>query len=268
MQSHRSTFVSPAIGALPFATIANSLQISARSRRGGVLVSVAAAHVLVLWALANLSPSTRNALPTFMQVMLIPEPPARVIAPPVPVVALAMPILKADFPPPVPLPKIEIAQESSTPPQPLITLAAERKPDAMTSALNAAPEPSSPPAPAAVAPATAAAAAAVPVAVRAAAAAARPVDIPPSAIQYLQLPDVVYPALSRRRREIGLVIVSTLVDTDGRVVQTQIFQSSGFERLDDAAIAAVRKARFKPYMQSGQAATGWARIPIRFELDN
>ena len=37
--------------------------------------------------------------------------------------------------------------------------------------------------------------------------------------------------------------------------------------LDEAAVAAVKKARFKPYTENGQATAGWALIPIDFELE-
>ena len=44
-------------------------------------------------------------------------------------------------------------------------------------------------------------------------------------------------------------------------------QSSGFARLDDAALAGVQRARFKPYSENGVPTAGWARIPIPFELE-
>lgn len=90
--------------------------------------------------------------------------------------------------------------------------------------------------------------------------------LPPSAIEYLVLPDVAYPNASRRLNEQGLVIVAVLIDTDGLPRQVQLAQSSGFERLDQAALAGVWRARFKPYVQNGQPRAGWARIPIPFEL--
>ena len=45
-------------------------------------------------------------------------------------------------------------------------------------------------------------------------------------------------------------------------------QSSGFERLDRAALSGVQRARFKPYTENGRPMAGWARIPIPFELEN
>ena len=92
--------------------------------------------------------------------------------------------------------------------------------------------------------------------------------IPPSAIQYAVLPDIVYPSASRRLGEQGLVVVAVYMDTAGVPQQVQVVQSSGFDRLDRAAVAGVRTARFKPYTENGQPLAGWARIPIPFELEN
>ena len=47
----------------------------------------------------------------------------------------------------------------------------------------------------------------------------------------------------------------------------QLAQSSGFARLDEAALAGVQRARFKPYTENGVPTAGWARIPIPFELE-
>ena len=82
------------------------------------------------------------------------------------------------------------------------------------------------------------------------------------------LPDIVYPASSRRLNEQGLVIVAVHVDAAGVPQEVRLTQSSGFDRLDRAALAGVRRARFKPYTEGGQPTAGWARIPIPFELEN
>ena len=76
-----------------------------------------------------------------------------------------------------------------------------------------------------------------------------------------------YPRLSRRLGEAGLVVVRVYVDEAGAPRVVQIAQSSGFARLDDAALASVQRARFKPYSENGVPTAGWARIPIPFELE-
>ena len=92
-------------------------------------------------------------------------------------------------------------------------------------------------------------------------------ELPASAIQYLEPPAPVYPRASRRLGESGLVIVRVFVDADGMPRQLQIAQSSGFVRLDEAALDGVRRARFKPPTENGRPTAGWARIPIPFELE-
>jgi len=59
--------------------------------------------------------------------------------------------------------------------------------------------------------------------------------------------------------------VRVYIDTAGLPQDVQVGISSGFARLDEAALAAVRKARFKPYTENGQPAAGWAVVPANFE---
>jgi protein TonB len=117
------------------------------------------------------------------------------------------------------------------------------------------------------------AAAAPPVPVPSATAAEPPPAPPPrllpdAAVQYLEPPRVEYPRLSQRRGETGLTLVRAYIGTSGGLpLSTQVEQSSGHARLDQAALAAVKKARFKPYAEAGRPVEGWVLIPIRFELE-
>ncbi len=143
-------------------------------------------------------------------------------------------------PPPAPIPK--------TPPPPVPVIAAAPAPTPAAPNI-VAPEPPAEPAPPAAAP---------PPPAR---------DLPASAIQYLEPPEPAYPRASRRAGESGLVVVRVFVGVDGLPRQLQVLQSSGFARLDDAALEGVRRARFKPPTENGQPTAGWARIPIPFELE-
>jgi len=95
-----------------------------------------------------------------------------------------------------------------------------------------------------------------------------PLVIPPESIAYLVRPPPEYPRASRRLHEQGRVIVRVLVDEDGMPRQVQVSASSGYPRLDDAALLAVQKYRFKPYVDHGQPTAGWALIPFDFDLDS
>ncbi|KQX22711.1 MULTISPECIES: energy transducer TonB [unclassified Sphingomonas] len=61
-----------------------------------------------------------------------------------------------------------------------------------------------------------------------------------------------YPMESRRKHEQGTVVVRLLISTDGRVSEISIAQSSGFERLDKAALQAIRGWRWQPIVRDGQ----------------
>ena len=52
--------------------------------------------------------------------------------------------------------------------------------------------------------------------------------------------DPTYPPASRRAGEQGTVRLKVLVDTNGRPSNVAVAQSSGFPRLDEAAVEAVR----------------------------
>ncbi len=73
-----------------------------------------------------------------------------------------------------------------------------------------------------------------------------------------------YPLESRRNKEEGTVALSLLLGTDGRVAEISVSSSSGFARLDKAALEAVRKWRWSPVMRGGEAVQvrGTVKIPF------
>lgn len=85
-------------------------------------------------------------------------------------------------------------------------------------------------------------------------------------VEYAQFEPPAYPPLSRRLGEQGLVVVRVLIDEHGRPVEAAVSVSSGFPRLDDAAVRAVRAARFRPYVDGDRPRPAYALVPIRFDL--
>jgi protein TonB len=75
-----------------------------------------------------------------------------------------------------------------------------------------------------------------------------------------------YPLAARQAGEEGLVVIHAQVLADGSVADAQVGESSGYERLDDAALAAVRHWRFQPALHDGQAVAQSVDVPIRFRL--
>ena len=85
---------------------------------------------------------------------------------------------------------------------------------------------------------------------------------------YLNNPSPSYPALSRRNGEAGKVMLRVQVSSDGRPQQIELQRSSGFNRLDDAAMAAVRQWRFIPAKRGEENLTEWVLVPLVFKLTN
>lgn len=81
-------------------------------------------------------------------------------------------------------------------------------------------------------------------------------------------PAAVYPLESRRRGEAGAAVVRFVVDETGLVSSTEILTSSGYPRLDSAAVEAVQKARFTPFRRQGQPVAMTFVRAVRFELND
>lgn len=75
-----------------------------------------------------------------------------------------------------------------------------------------------------------------------------------------------YPPQSRRAGEEGSVHLRILVDERGVPRDVQIMKGSGFARLDQAAMEAVRKWRFVAATNGSQAITAWTQVAITFRL--
>lgn len=221
-------------------------------QRRAVVLAIAALHVVLLWALLQVQAVREQALqivPILVDLLAPPAPPTPP-APPRPPEPLRQAVVPRQPPPkPRPLPPAPLL--ASATPAPAETFSV---PPAQPA--PAAPTPPADPPPVAAAP------------MPAALAAPPPKVLPDAAVQYLQPPQVEYPRLSQRRGETGLVLVRAYVGTGGGVpLSVEVERSSGHTRLDQAALAAVHKARFKPYAEAGRPVQGWALIPIRFELE-
>jgi protein TonB len=83
---------------------------------------------------------------------------------------------------------------------------------------------------------------------------------------YLDNPPPVYPRLSKRLNEAGNTLLMVHVDADGLPVQVALQSSSGYQRLDQAAIEAVRRWRFIAAKQGDKSVAAWVVVPIHFAL--
>ncbi|EPY01825.1 energy transducer TonB [Magnetospirillum fulvum] len=85
---------------------------------------------------------------------------------------------------------------------------------------------------------------------------AEPLDAPPPS----------YPLSARRRGLEGRVQLRIAIDANGRVETVDVAASSGSETLDDAAVEAVRRWRFRPERRGGETRAATIVVPIRFQL--
>lgn len=76
-----------------------------------------------------------------------------------------------------------------------------------------------------------------------------------------------YPSLSRRLGEAGEVVLRVELDSDGRVDAARVTLSSGYKRLDEAALAAVHAWRCNPPLRDGQPVRAVALQPFKFNLE-
>jgi protein TonB len=93
------------------------------------------------------------------------------------------------------------------------------------------------------------------------------VELPTHVATYLQNPKPDYTALSVRRGEQGQVVLNVLIGVDGRAQKGEIVKSSGFERLDAAALATVLRWRYVPGKRGGVPEEMWFKVPLAFVLD-
>lgn len=218
------------------------------SRNIVIAASVVIFHVAALWALQNglLRRAAEQVVPAELLTRIIEIEPPKVAAPP-PAPPFA--------PPPKAAPKT-----AKLPPPPMP--AAIRDPAPAPNAPTGVVEPQ-PPAPAVLAPVAPAPAPPAPPAP------ARLVEITQGETEYIRPPRPVYPALSKRSGEAGVVIIAVYYSSSGHAKRAEVFKSSGFERLDRAARDAVMASQVTPFRRAGvnEDTQFLLKAPINFVLE-
>jgi len=209
-----------------------------------VVVNVLLLHGGLLWAMQSglLRKAVELVVPVQMLSDFIEAPaPKAVPPPPVPPSPVRQPVSKA------------AAVQPQPAPQPMAVVDDAPEPDARVVQVAT----TSPTVPIAV-----------PVSTATAAVAAPPrVELPSSDADYLQNPRPVYPPLSKRLGEQGQVVYSVLIGTDGLPVSARLVKSSGFDRLDQAALSAVMRWRYSPGKRNGEATAMSFNVPINWVLE-
>ena len=201
------------------------------SRNAVIAGSVVLFHVAALWALQ--SGLIRKAAEVVIPVEILSE----FIEPPKP---------KEVRTPPPPRP-VAIRTPAPAPAAPVGVI--EPQPPAPPLAPPAPPAPPTPPSPPPAPPAPPA------------------VQLPSSNADYLNNPKPVYPAMSKRLGEQGKTIVRVLIGVDGMPKSASIRQSSGYERLDEAARTAVMSWRYVPGKRNGVVEPMEFNVPINWVLN-
>jgi len=212
---------------MPYAPAADS---SLFTRRGLVLAIIIALHVGMFWLLnSGLSHQIIDVVLGPMETKMIEEAP------------------KQDEPPPPPPPKIETPPPFVPPPEIDIAIAPDAPPtnaiQQTTTERPVAPPPIAQPTQAPV-PRTA-----------------------PRSDSRRPLTQPEYPPSSRRAGEAGTVILEVLVLENGRVGDARVKQSSGFPRLDEAAVREVKRSwRLVPGTENGKPVQMWGQFAVTFKL--
>ena len=201
----------------------------------GPLAMVIALHAALFYLLSSglLDRVAQVALPQAVYVSFVTPPPPKAPPPAAPkIVSLAPPPTVA---PPPPVVQVAPAQNTVTLPPPAPAAAPEKAAVVVAAAAPAAPPAAGP----------------------------RTVT---SDVEYIQPPQPVYPAQSKRLGEQGKVVLRVLVNEKGQADQVTVQSSSGSARLDEAGRQAALRARFKPYVENGHPVAVFVIVPLNFEL--
>ena len=93
-----------------------------------------------------------------------------------------------------------------------------------------------------------------------------PVVAPRFEADYLSNPAPRYPRKSRYLGEEGRVLLKVRVSESGDALEVSLHTSSGFKRLDRAALDAVQQWKFIPARQGRKQVMAWVVVPLEFSL--
>ncbi len=218
-----------------------------------VAVGVLAVHAIMLtaaWLHRNAPPPKEVAVQSITAQLIPPAPAAQ----PVAVQSAAQ-----QPAPPKPTPRVKPKVE----PKPVQQAIPTPRPVAQAPSPTPAPAAADPtPAPAAPAPAAPAAA---PGPARETMQVSAPKNVSALTCNFVK---PAYPSMSKRRGETGTAYVHFIIGVTGKIESVQLQKSSGYPRLDEAALEATRASTCPPYIENGQAIRAAHTLPFNFTLDD
>lgn len=202
-------------------------------RRMGALAAIILMHAGMMWAVLpnDAMPQAKASMAPVLETVIVHEakpPPA------------AAPVQPAPSAPPA-KPRPVMAKPKPAPLKP------SAEPSAVTAPLEAPVAPATATEPAAVSP--------------------EPRTAPLRQPAVIACTAPIYPPESRRAKETGTVGLRLLINVEGEVVDKRVEISSGFPRLDEAALIALAKCRFQPGSVDGRSEPTWARLRYRWTLE-
>lgn len=200
------------------------------TRRGVAFLAIIAIHVGMVWLLySGMSRRLVDAVLGPIETRIIEEIPEN-----------------KDEPPPPP-PKIETPPPFVPPPDVAIEVPVEAATTAIQTITTTAPPKPAPPV--------------------AAPAPVQRVVVAPKSDPRRPLTQPEYPPSSRRAGEAGTVVLEVYVLENGRVGEAKVKDSSGYPKLDEAALREVKRSwRLVPGTENGKAVPMWGQFAVTFKL--
>ena len=78
--------------------------------------------------------------------------------------------------------------------------------------------------------------------------------------------NIIYPEIAQEAGIEGTVVIQAFVDKKGKVTDTVVLKGIPNTGLNEAAMTAIEKTRFKPAKQRDRAVGVWISIPVNFRL--
>lgn len=97
--------------------------------------------------------------------------------------------------------------------------------------------------------------------------ASAPVSMPNSEASELNNPKPPYPAISRKLREQGLVVLRACISASGALDSLEVLQGSGYSRLDQVALQTVKQWKFIPAKRGTAPISMCYELPVKFILE-
>jgi periplasmic protein TonB len=217
-------------------------------------------HLFAVWALQSglLMRAVEVVVPVEFLAQMI-EPPKPAAPPPPPIAPKETPISvkQTVVKPTATVSAIPIVPQTLAAPQILTVETSTPAPNVPAPVQVASPTPILPPSVPVAAVTSSAPTAAVPA----------KVVLPSSDAEYLSNPKPPYPPTSMRLGEQGNVKVRIFIGADGLPKKTVLQQTSGFERLDQAALVAVMTWRYVPGKRGGVPEDMWMGTTISYVLE-